>query len=103
MDTFNFTTSQVGTEVTSSRWKAAYVTQAFPKELSGLASLVPLDSINPIVELHVTVNQSDQELEANQQKYFVTTVDNDADETNEEWMVEQLGGEVQNAFDLFED
>ena len=103
MDTFNFMTSQVGTEVTSSRWKAACITQAFPKGLSGLESVVPLESINPVVELHVTVNQSGQELEANQQKYFVTTVDDDADQTNEDWMLEQLGQEVQSVFDLFED
>ena len=61
------------------------------------------DSLNPIVELHVTVNQLDQEIDANQQKYFVTTVDGNRDETDKDCVLEQLGKEVQNAIDLFED
>ena len=58
-------TFHVGSEVTSNRWRAARITQVRPKGLSELESLCPFDSINPIVELHVTVNQSDQEIDAN--------------------------------------
>ena len=66
MNILNFKAFYVGSEVTSNRWRAASINQVHPKGLSGLENLRPFDSINPIVELHVTVNQSDQEIDGNQ-------------------------------------
>ena len=57
-------------------------------------------SIDPVVKLNVTVDQSDREIEANQQKYFVTTLDDDGVKTDEDAVLEETGKEVCNAFDL---
>ena len=78
------------------------ITEAVSKGLCGLESLNPFESIDPLVELNITVYQSDQEIDANQQNYFVTTLDDDRDKTDEDWVLEERGEEVRNAFDLFE-
>ena len=78
------------------------ITEALSKGLCGLESLNPFESIDPLVELNITVDQSDQEIDANQQNYFVTTLDDDRDKTDEDWVLEERGEEVRNAFDLFE-
>ena len=78
------------------------ITEALSKGLCGLESLNPFESIDPLVELNITVDQSDQEIDANQQNYFVTTLDDDRDKTDEDWLLEERGEEVRNAFDLFE-
>ena len=78
------------------------ITEALSKGLCGLESLNPFESIDPLVELNITVDQSDQEIDANQQNYFITTLDDDRDKTDEDWVLEERGEEVRNAFDLFE-
>ena len=78
------------------------ITEALSKGLCGLESLNPFESIDPLVELNIAVDQSDQEIDANQQNYFVTTLDDDRDKTDEDWVLEERGEEVRNAFDLFE-
>ena len=78
------------------------ITEALSKGLCGLESLNPFESIDPLVELNITVDQADQEIDANQQNYFVTTLDDDRDKTDEDWVLEERGEEVRNAFDLFE-
>ena len=102
MDTFIFMTSQARSEVISNGWKAAGITEALSKGLRGLESFDPFEYIDPPVEINVTVDQSDRQIDANQQKYFFTTLDDDGGET-EDWVLEKMGKEVRNAFDLFED
>ena len=96
MNTFNFMTYQAGSDVISNGWKAAGITEALSKGLNDLESLNPFKSIDPLVELNVTVDQSDRETNANQQMYFVTTKDDDRDETDEDWVLEEKGEEVRN-------
>ena len=89
-------TYQAGSDVISNGWKAAGITEALSKGLNDLESLNPFKSIDPLVELNVTVDQSDRETNANQQMYFVTTKDDDRDETDEDWVLEEKGEEVRN-------
>ena len=91
MDTFIFMTSQAGSDVISNGWNAAGITEAVSKGLSGLKSLDVFKSRDTLVELNVTVDQSDREIDANQRKCFITTQDDDGDKADEDWVLEETG------------
>ena len=95
-------TSQAGSEVISNKQKAAGIVEVLSKGLSDQESLDPFKFIDPLVELNVTVDQSDQEMDAIQRKYFITTLDDDGDE-RDKWVLKETGEEVRNVCGLFED
>ena len=62
-----------------------------------MKNLDPFEPLDTVVELNVTINQSDREIDANQQKDFVTTLDDDEDKIVEDWVLKETGKEVRNA------
>lgn len=64
-----------------------------------MKSLDSFESIDLPVELNVTVDQTNQEIDTNQQMYFITTPDDNGSEAGGDWVLEKTREDVCNAFD----
>ena len=105
VDAFNFFTSPEGKDIISKGWQQAGITNAVAKGINGLESLDPFDSIDPLADLQEPVDHSDRVLDPNEQSYFINDRQEieDDNESDEEWVEEEIGEEMRNIFDVLEE
>ena len=83
----------------------AGITSAVSKGLNGLESLDLFESIDPLADLQESVNQSDRLIDPEEQRYFVSArqENDEADESDEEWVENKTDEEMRSIFYIFEE
>ena len=101
LDAYNYLSTEAGQKIIENGWKAAGITEALSKGLSGLEPLDPFHSIDPLIQQSEIADNEVQNVSSEQLNYFVD--ERHDDKSDDDWEVEDTGETVRNIFEIFED
>ena len=99
LDAYKCLSTEAGQKIIENGWKAAGITEALSKGLSGLESLDPFHSIDPLIQQSEIADNEVQNVSSEQLNYFVD--ERHADKSGDEWEVEDTGETVRYIFEIF--